>query len=154
MRPLRSALTAAVVVATAAVLAGCFTLRSTITVRPDGSGTLVETLALSGAAARMADDPEAPLGTPAALQARATALGPGVTLVGTDTAGTVRTTTYAFRDVAALRYRFPDNASESADVAAAAAAPPLYTFAFERPAAAGEPATLRVLVPEPAGGPP
>jgi hypothetical protein len=146
VRALRSALAVASPALLAVALAGCFTFRSTITVRPDGSGTVVETLALSGPAARMGD--EAPLSSAAALRTRATALGEGVTLVGTDTSGMVRTTTYAFRDLAALRYRLPDNAAEAQNVAAAAGQPPLYTFAFERPAGPDGAATLRVLVPE------
>lgn len=145
MRPVWSAL----LVALAVALAGCFTLRSTIAVRPDGSGTLTEALALSGPALAMMGDGEAPLSTPAALRSRAARLGEGVTVVRSDTAGGVRTTVYAFPSVAGLRYTLPDNASESADVAQVAGAPPLVTFAFEPAAAPGDAATLRIVVPEP-----
>ena len=134
----------------AAALCGCFTLRSTIAVRPDGSGTLTETLALSGPALDMMRGTDAPLSSAEALLSRAARLGDGVTLVHTDTLGGVRTIVYAFRDVAGLRYRLPDNAAEPADVAAVAGVPPLYTFAFE--AATGQtPAVLRIVTPD---GPP
>lgn len=147
-RPLRSVLAVLIATGCAVALGGCFTLQSTITVRPDGSGTVVETLALSGPAVSMADDEEAPLSSEAALRARAAGLGEGVTLVSSDTSGAVRTTTYAFRDVAALRYRLPDNAGEAEHVASTAAAPPLYTFAFEPALGPDGAAVLRVVVPE------
>ena len=145
-------LASACLLACAAALAGCFTLRSTVTVRADGSGTVTETLALSGAARRMMASGDAPLSTAEALLARAARLGDGVTLVRTDTAGGVRTTVYTFSDVARLRYHLPDNASEPADVASAAGVPPLVTFGFE-PAAGDAPAALRIVVPAPPDGP-
>ena len=152
VRPVRSAL----LVALAVALAGCFTLRSTIAVRPDGSGTLTEALALSGPALAMMGDGEAPLSTPAALRSRAARLGEGVTVVRSDTAGGVRTTVYAFPSVAGLRYTLPDNASESADVAQVAGAPPLVTFAFDPAATSGTAtsgaATLHIIIPEPPAG--
>ena len=115
--------------------------------RPDGSGTLTETLALSGPARACC----APAATPRWARPRRCArararLGDGVTLVHTDTLGGMRTTVYAFRDVAALRYRLPDNATEAEDLASVADVPPLYTFAFE-PAAGGSPAVLRIETP-------
>lgn len=140
-RWLRSAL--AVVLGLA--VAGCFTFRSTVTVRPDGSGTLTETLALSGPALRMTRAGDAPLSTPDGLALRAAALGSGVTLVRSDTAGGVRTTVYAFADVRTLQYRFPDNATS--ETGPGAAGPPLFTFAFEPAHAAGEAAALGVVVP-------
>ncbi len=150
VRPVRSALLVALASALPVVLAGCFTLRSTIAVRPDGSGTLTEALALSGPALAMMGDGEAPLSTAAALRSRAARLGEGVTVVRSDTAGGVRTTVYAFPSVAVLRYTLPDNASESADIAQVAGTPPLITFAFEPASASGAAATLRIVVPEPA----
>lgn len=141
---LRPALLAALAVG----LAGCFTFRSTIRVQPDGSGTVTETLALSGPARTMMGGTDAPLSTPEARAVRAARLGDGVTVVRSDTSGGVQTTVYAFRDVARLQFRMPDNASEAADVASVADVPPLYTFAFE-PAARGGAATLRIAVPEP-----
>lgn len=125
--------------------AGCFTFRSTITVRPDGSGTLTETLALSGPALRMVQAGDAPLSTPDALALRALALGAGVTVARSDTAGGVRTTVYAFEDIRALEYRFPDNAT--AETGPGAAVPPLFRFAFRPADAPGEPVALGVLVP-------
>lgn len=148
MRALHFALVALL----AAALAGCFTFRSTITVRPDGSGTIVERTTLSGPAlAALADDPEA-LYSEAALSARATALGPGVAFVGAseDSAGAVQTATYTFADVSALAYRLPSNASSPETLAAEAATPPLATFGFER---GPDASTLRVVVvPEPPDG--
>lgn len=141
----------ALVVALAVLLGGCFTFRSTIAVRPDGSGTITETLRLSGPAARRLQGDDAPLSAAATLRARAQRLGDGVTLVRTDTLGGVRTTVYAFRSIAALRYTLPDNATSADEVARASAVPPLYTFAFTR-TAGGAPAEVRVLVP-PAGPP-
>ncbi len=142
---------AAVCAAVCAVaLCGCFTFRSTIAVRPDGSGTLTETLALSGPAREMMRGSDAPLSTAEALLSRAARLGDGVTLVHTDTLGGVRTTVYAFRDVAGLRYRLPDNATEPEQLAAVAGLPPLYTFAFDA-ATAGAPAALHITTPD---GPP
>ena len=139
----RLALSAACAVA----LCGCFTFRSTVSVRPDGSGTITETLALSGPALAMMRSGEAPLSTAEALLARAARLGQGVALVHTDTLGGVRTTVYAFRSIAAVRYSLPDNATEPDDLAAVADVPPLYTFGFE-PGAGGEPAVLRIVSPE------
>lgn len=144
---LRTALAAALVVA----LSGCFTFRSTIAVRPDGSGTITETLQLSGPAARRLQGDDAPLSSAATLRARAERLGPGVSLVQTDTLGGVRTTVYAFRSVADLRYTLPDNATSAEEIARAAAVPPLYTFGFT-PAAGGTPGEVQVVVP-PAGPP-
>ena len=145
----RLALSAACAVA----LCGCFTFRSTVAVRPDGSGTITETLALSGPALAMMRSGEAPLSTAEALLARAARLGPGVALVHTDTLGGVRTTVYTFRSIAAVRYGLPDNATEPDDLAAVADVPPLYTFGFA-PGASGEPAVLRIISPEaPAAAP-
>ncbi len=141
----------ALVAALAAALGGCFTFRSTIAVRPDGSGTITETLQLSGPAARMMQTADAPLSSAEALLARARRLGAGVTLVQTDTLGGVRTTVYAFPSAAALHYTLPDNASEPGDLAQVADAPALYTFGFT-PASGGAPAEVRVVVP-PAGPP-
>ena len=138
----RLALSAACAVA----LCGCFTFRSTVSVRPDGSGTITETLALSGPALAMMRSGEAPLSTAEALLARAARLGPGVALVHTDTLGGVRTTVYAFERIAAVRYSLPDNATEPDDLAAVADVPPLYTFGFE-PGTGGEPAVLRIVSP-------
>ncbi|HEX8299830.1 MAG TPA: hypothetical protein VF594_11780 [Rubricoccaceae bacterium] len=129
------------------VLCGCFTFRSTVAVRPDGSGTITETLALSGPALAMMRSGEAPLSTAEALLARAARLGDGVTLVHTDTLGGVRTTVYSFRTIAAVRYSLPDNATEPADLAAVADVPPLYTFGFERATGRG-PAVLRIVTPD------
>ena len=137
----------ALAVVCAVALCGCFTFRSTIAVRPDGSGTLTETLALSGPALTMMRGGDAPLSTAEALLSRAARLGDGVTLVHTDTLGGARTTVYAFRDIAALRYRLPDNASEPEDIAAVAGLPPLYTFAFDA-ATASTPALLRITTPD------
>jgi hypothetical protein len=133
--------------ACAVALCGCFTFRSTVAVRPDGSGTITETLALSGPALEMMRSGEAPLSTAEALLARAARLGDGVSLVHTDTLGGVRTTVYAFRNIAAVRYSLPDNATEPDDLAAVADVPPLYTFGFE-PGAGGEPAVLQIVSPE------
>ena len=144
-----AALRLSLALACATVLAGCFTFRSTVAVSADGSGTVTETLALSGPARRMMRSGDAPLSTAEALLARAAGLGEGVALVRTDTTGGVRTTVYAFRDVARLRYRLPDNASEPADIASTAGVPPLVTFAFE-PATGDAPATLRISMPAPA----
>ncbi len=144
---IRIALAAALAVA----LSGCFTFRSTIAVRPDGSGTITETLQLSGPAARRMQGDAAPLSSAATLLARARRLGAGVTLVRTDTLGGIRTTVYAFQSVARLHYTLPDNATEAADLAQVAGAPALYTFGFA-PASGGTPAELRVVVP-PAGPP-
>lgn len=141
----------ALVAALAVLLGGCFTFRSTIAVRPDGSGTITETLQLSGPAARRLQGEAAPLSSATALRARARRLGRGVTLVRTDTLGGVRTTVYAFTSVANLHYTLPDNATEAADLAAVADAPALYTFGFTR-AAGGAPAEVRIVVP-PAGPP-
>lgn len=138
----------ALLAALAIGLAGCFTFRSTIRVGADGRGTVTETLALSGPALRMMRGSDAPLSTPEALAVRAARLGDGVTVVRSDTSGGVRTTVYAFRDIGALQFRMPDNASEDADVASVAHVPPLYTFAFE-PAAPGGAPTLRIAVAEP-----
>ncbi len=140
----------ALAVVCAVALCGCFTFRSTIAVRPDGSGTLTETLALSGPARAMMRGSDAPLSTAEALLSRAARLGDGVTLVHTDTLGGVRRTIYAFRDIATLRYRLPDNATEPDQLAAVADLPPLYTFAFE-PAAGDAPAALTITTPD---GPP
>ncbi len=142
---IRIALAAALAVA----LGGCFTFRSTIAVQPDGSGTITETLQLSGPAARRLQGDDAPLSSAEALLARARRLGAGVTLVRTDTLGGVRTTVYAFQSVAALHYTLPDNASAPGELAQAASTPALYTFGFT-PAAGRTPAELRVVVP-PAG---
>ena len=131
----------------AVALCGCFTFRSTIAVRPDGSGTVTETLALSGPAREMMRGSDAPLSTAEALLSRAARLGDGVTLVHTDTLGGMRATVYAFRDIAGLRYRLPDNATEPEQVASVAGLPPLYTFAFE-PAAGDAPAVLRITTPD------
>ena len=141
----------ALVAALAVLLGGCFTFRSTIAVRPDGSGTITETLRLSGPAARRLQGDDAPLSSAETLLARAQRLGQGVTLVRTDTLGGVRTTVYAFRSIANLRYTLPDNATSADELARAAGAPPLVTFAFS-PAAGGTPAEVRVVVP-PAGPP-
>ena len=148
MLRLSSLLRHVLLAALAVGLAGCFTFRSTIRVGPDGSGTVTEMLVLSGPARTVIGGAAAPLSTPAALAVRAARLGEGVTVARSDTAGGVRTTVYAFPDIARLQFRMPDNASEAADVAAVANVPPLYTFAFE-PAASGGAATLRIVVPEP-----
>lgn len=127
------------VLATALALSGCFTFRSTILVRPDGSGTVTETLSLLDSAQPVRAD-AVPLSTPEALAARAASL--GATLVRTDTAGRVRTTVYAFGDVAQVRYHLPDNAPSGS---AAAQQEPRYRFSFE-PTTADRPAALGIRV--------
>ncbi len=130
-------------------LAGCFTLASTITVRPDGSGTIRDSVAVSGIGALAFQDPEddkdGGLVDKARLQARAAALGEGVTLMGMEETESGYVALYAFPDVRALRYAAPnlplgedDNAKTIADEAFD------LSFDFEE----GDPATLRITVPD------
>jgi hypothetical protein len=127
-------------------LAGCFQTAATLTVRSDGSGTIVE---------RMAFDSEsfAELGGGMATddsfgdeeaQARAEALGEGVRLVGVsriEDGG--YTATYAFDDIRTLTYQPFSGAPAGDDVLSEVDGAIRFTF---EPGATN---TLRVLLPEP-----
>lgn len=142
MRPLRAALALLVL-----PLAGCFQIASTITVRPDGSALVRDEVTLSGMATlALLEDEKGEGGvSKAQLQARAAALGPGVTLVGLDRRDDGFTAVYSVPDVGRLRYTVPDLpvGDDDGDETIADASLDL-TFAFD----GGRPAVLRVVVPE------
>ena len=102
----------ALLLTAALVLGGCFQTEAVLTVRPDGSATLVEATRAEGVAALgMLRQPPPPLGDAALAAGLETgALGPGVRLVEVrDSAAfgsATRTLVYAVDDVGALAYRF------------------------------------------------
>lgn len=133
-------------------LAGCFTIASTITVRPDGTGTLRDVVEVSGVGALALEEEDGGkdgLIDKARLRARAAALGEGVTLVGVEESETGYTAIYSFSDVRTLRYGTPDLplSEDDGDKTVADDAFDLL-FDFE----SGDPATLRITVPD-EGGP-
>lgn len=138
---------------TVLLLAGCFRTDAVLTVRPDGSARLVETVAVEGIVG---------LSVPVSLQELGTPRLAGATLVGVETAertgAFVTTTTWEVPDVGALRYDLRDAGRVATMLRGAASwsrgqrevpphAPVELGFAFE-PAAADAPATLRIAVPE------
>lgn len=141
LRRLRPALLLAAV-----ALAGCFDMVSTVTVRPDGSALVRDSVTFSGMDGLL-DDAMRP--DKAALRLRAEALGEGVTLAGVATHDDGYTAVYSVRDVGALRYTLPDlDLSDDPDAETVADGPLNLSFAFEP----GRPATLRVVVPDEAAG--
>ena len=147
MRPLRPVLVA---LALALPLAGCFQIASVLTVRPDGSALLRDRVTLSGMAALALLEGEKGGGgvDKARLQARAAALGPGVTLVALDEREDGFTAVYSVPDVGRLRYTVPDLPVGEDDGDETIADEGLdLTFAFD----AGAPSALRIVVPEDEG---
>lgn len=144
----------ALFLALALPLAGCFQMASTITVRPDGSAVVRDSVSLSGMAAlalREGDGKGEGGIDKAQLRARAEALGPGVTLVALDEREDGFTAVYAVPDVAELRYTLPDLplGEDSQDETIADEGLNL-RFAFDP----GRPAGLRITVPEDEPAPP
>lgn len=144
---------AALVLALGLALTGCFQIHSTITVRPDGSAVVEDRIELSGMMAEMmmaADEGGKGSGVnKARLQARAAALGEGVTLLGVVESGTGYTARYGVPDVRVLRFTTADpDLGDDPDAPTVADEAVDLTFDFEP----GETATLRILVPE-SGGP-
>ena len=140
LRRLRPALLLAAV-----ALVGCFDIVSTVTVRPDGSAVVRDSVAFS--LGDLLDESMQP--DKEALRARAAALGEGVTLVGVATWEGGYTALYSVADVGALTYSLPDlDLGEDASDETVADGPLDLTFAFER----GEPSTLSIVVPDDDGG--
>ena len=139
--PLRRALRPALLVA-AVALAGCFDIVSTVVVRPDGSALVRDSVAFSGMGDLFGD---AAVPDKEALRVRAASLGEGVTLVGMADHDGGYTAIYAAPDVGALRYSLPDLAlGDDPDAETTFGDAFDLAFAFER----GDPATLRIVVPE------
>lgn len=128
------------------VLSGCFQIASTITVRPDGSATIEDRVELSGmGAAALMEAEETPFDK-GALQARAAALGEGVTLVGVEEADGGYTALYAVADVRTLRFSSPDlDLGDNDDEKTLADEAMSVAFDFEP----GTPSTLRIIVEDP-----
>jgi|GEM_PF-4314879 len=124
-------------------LAGCFQSLSTLTVRADGSATLVEVMAVSEAAAGFLTDSTRI--TRADLEARAAALGEGVTLASLAETDDGYTATYHVPDVRALRLTPPEPPMASRSDSSTSVP---FTFSFARGPAGGA-HTLGVIVPEP-----
>ncbi len=135
-----------VLIALAVGLAGCFQSLSTLTVRADGSATLVEVVALSDAALGfMAGAADSSRTDRAELEARAAALGPGVTLTDLRETDDGYTATFHVPDVRTLRLTMPDAPMGSRSDSSSSAP---FTFAFRRGPAGGAHA-LDVIVPAP-----
>ena len=131
----------------ALALAGCFDVVSTVTVRPDGTALVRDSVAFTGAMGALLDESMQP--DKGALWRRAAALGEGVAPVGVVETDAGYVALYAVPDVGALRYSAPDfDLSEDAGDATVAGEAFDFTFAFEP----GDPATLRIVVPDDEGG--
>ena len=141
--PLASPTVRVLLVGLAVVLAGCFQSLSTLTVRADGSATLVETVTLSQSALGLV--PDSARTDRAQLDARAAALGPGVTLARLVPTDDGYTATFHVPDVRTLRLTMPEPPMASRRDSAGSAP---FTFAFARGADGGA-HTLGVIVPEP-----
>ena len=130
----------------APTLAGCFTIASTLTVHTDGSATLRDAIDLNGIGALAFAEEDGPgLVDKARLQARAEALGEGVTLIGVEEREGGFTAIYAVPDVRTLRYTMPSpplGEDEGAETIADDSFD--FTFGFED----GALAQLAILVPE------
>ncbi len=129
-------------------LAGCFTIASTITVRPDGSGVIRDSVSVRGLGALAMegeDKADGELVAKAQLQARAAALGDGVTLLGMEATETGYVAFYSFPDIEALQYVAPDISLGDDDDAKTVTDEALtLSFDFEP----GDTATLRITVPD------
>lgn len=131
------------------VLTGCFQIASTITVRPDGSATIEDRVEMSGFGGDALMDSEGEGIDKAALQARAKALGEGVTLVGVKEQDTGYTAIYSVADVRTLRFTSPDlDLGEDGDAKTVADESMDLRFEFED----GAPSTLRLVVGDPSDG--
>ena len=146
MRP-RPAARVLAVALLSVVLSGCFQIRSVLTVRADGSAQLRDEVTLSGMAlmALMDEDTEDDAGPldRSAFEDRALALGEGVTLSSFEPREDGFTAVYEVPDVEALRYSAPE--LPSGDATASGDELLDVSFLFE----AGDPATLRIVVPKP-----
>ena len=135
----------------AVALSGCFHVSSVISVRPDGSATVRDSVAFSGflalAMAEARESGEDPgLFDRDQAQARARALGADVRLERFELTDAGYVAVYAAPDVRAVRYSAPDLEGGSADDDPAGSDPDVdLRFLFET----GDPATLRVLVQKP-----
>lgn len=131
-------------------LTGCFTIASTITVQPDGSGTLRDEVEVQGpfalaALAAAEDEDEGGFVDKAQLQARAAALGDGVTLMEIEEHEAGYTALYTFSDIGDLRYSTPDlPIGEDGDDETISDDAFDLLFSFSE----GSPSTLRITVPE------
>lgn len=138
-------------VAVACALTGCFEIASTLSVRPDGSAVLTDRVEVSGMGALALADADGKGGglDKAHFQARATALGDGVTLVSVERRETGFTAVYAVPDVRRLRYTAPDlPLGEDDEDRTLADESLMLSFEFDP----GDPAALRVVVPEEVAG--
>ena len=141
----------ALLVPLAVALSGCFHLSSVISVRPDGSATVRDSVAFSGfmavamAEAREAGE-DADLFDRGAAEERARALGDGVRLERFETTEAGYVAVYAAPDIRTVRYTAPDLETGSSDTTPASSDSEVdFRFLFEP----GDPATLRVLVQKP-----
>lgn len=141
MRLLRPAL----LVTLAFVLAGCFQVASTLTVRPDGSALLEDRFTFTGLAAFAMAEAAADDSSDVAFQERAAALGEGVQLVSVERDEDGFTAVYSVPDVRRLRYTSPDPGLGEDDEDETVADESL-TLAFDFDE--GNPAVLRIVVPE------
>ena len=148
MLPRRLPLLAA---ALAVALSGCFHVSSVISVRPDGSATVRDSVAFSGflalAMAEAQESGEGPgLFDRDQAEARARELGAGVRLDRFELLDAGYVAVYAAPDIRAVRYSAPDLESDSDDDPESPPDPDVeLRFLFET----GDPATLRVLVQKP-----
>lgn len=132
----------------ALALGGCLQTRSLLTVRPDGSATLVETVTMSEMMRLWAsglDSTATAAPDRAALEARAASFGPGVTFTGLVETADGYEATFAVADVRTLRLTLPDGPQQGSRRDSLAAP---FTFAFA-PGAGGAPHRLDVTVPVP-----
>lgn len=137
----------------AAVLSGCFHVSSVISVRPDGSATVRDSVTFSGfmalalAEAKESGETDEMVSRNHA-EARAQRLGEGVRLARFERLDAGYVAVFDVPDVRTLRYSAPDLDPDSseADAAAQPAHPDVaLTFLFED----GDPSTLRVIVQKP-----
>ena len=139
----------AVLLALLPALAGCFTIASTVTVRPDGSGLVRDSIELQGFAALALAEAEGGIADKDRLRARALTLGEDVRLVGVEELPTGYVAVYAFPNVRDLAYHVPDVPLGDDDDETVADDALDLAFEFEP----GAPATLRIAVPDEAAAP-
>ena len=137
------------------VLAGCLQIETTVRVRPDGSGEVVERFLMAhgivemlAGMAQMGGEPDFSLINPQDLQSRAAQMGQGVSFSGveplSDSWGEGYVARYQFRDINSLRVN--QNPGDSVPLESdEPSVREFLTFSMQR----GNPATLEVRLPQP-----